>query len=256
MTTWADGLVTEAELHAYVDEQLGPERRGVVEAWLDAHPEDAARVSSWRTDREMLRAAWGRTAESAIPLALTPAFLPQRRPLSAAMRMAAAIAVALCAGTAIGWQAHRPPAGVAAVMQESMLADRTFTQVTVPAGMVANPAHMADWVSGALGYPVQPPDLSKAGYSLEGAYLVATAHGPACVFLYGSPQAPRLSVFVRPMHGVDMQAPLRPIPPDALARSGYVWADHGLGVAVIGAGDAVSLRALSDDVRLTLGQKL
>ncbi|MDD2704173.1 MAG: anti-sigma factor [Acidocella sp.] len=252
----SDGPVTEAELHAYVDEQLALERRQIVEAWLARHPAEAERVSGWRMDRERLREAWALEEEDAIPLALTLSFLPHARRPFAFARMAAFLILALLTGGAIGWQAHRLPAGVAAVAQESMLADRTFTQATVPAGMTADPAHIATWVSKALNYPVFPPDLSKAGYSLKGAYLVATAHGPACVFLYDSSRAPRLSVFVRPMHGVDMEAPMRPLPTDTMARSGYVWADHGLGVAVIGARDAVSLRALTDDVRLTLNRRL
>jgi hypothetical protein len=36
--------VTEDELHAFVDNELPAERRGDVEAWLAAHPEDAERV--------------------------------------------------------------------------------------------------------------------------------------------------------------------------------------------------------------------
>ena len=41
--------VTEDELHAYIDNELPAERRGDVEAWLASHPDDAARVQSWRT---------------------------------------------------------------------------------------------------------------------------------------------------------------------------------------------------------------
>ena len=46
--------VTEDELHAYVDNELPAERRGDVEAWLASHPDDAARVQSWRTMAEAL----------------------------------------------------------------------------------------------------------------------------------------------------------------------------------------------------------
>ena len=48
--------VTEDELHAYVDNELPAERRGDVEAWLATHPDDAARVQSWRTMAEALHA--------------------------------------------------------------------------------------------------------------------------------------------------------------------------------------------------------
>src|SRR5882757_6807025 len=51
--------VTEDELHAYVDDELPAERRGDVEAWLAGHPDDAARVQSWRTMAEALHARYG-----------------------------------------------------------------------------------------------------------------------------------------------------------------------------------------------------
>jgi anti-sigma factor RsiW len=50
--------VTEDELHAYVDNELPAERRGDVEAWLTARPEDAARVQSWRAMAEALHARY------------------------------------------------------------------------------------------------------------------------------------------------------------------------------------------------------
>ena len=50
--------VTEDELHAYVDNELPAERRGDVEAWLATHPDDAARVQSWRAMAEALHARY------------------------------------------------------------------------------------------------------------------------------------------------------------------------------------------------------
>jgi anti-sigma factor RsiW len=38
--------VTEEELHAYVDGELPADRGAAVAQWLDAHPEDAARVAA------------------------------------------------------------------------------------------------------------------------------------------------------------------------------------------------------------------
>ncbi len=55
-----DFVVTEDELHAYVDGELPAERRGAVEAWLAAHPDDAARVAAWRSQAELIRARYGR----------------------------------------------------------------------------------------------------------------------------------------------------------------------------------------------------
>ena len=37
------GIPNDEDLHAYVDGQLGPERRSYIEAWLATRPESAAR---------------------------------------------------------------------------------------------------------------------------------------------------------------------------------------------------------------------
>src|SRR5260370_40327575 len=59
--------VTEDELHAYVDNELPAERRGDVEAWLAAHPDDAARVQSWREMAGALHARYDSVAGEAVP---------------------------------------------------------------------------------------------------------------------------------------------------------------------------------------------
>src|SRR5918994_4907732 len=59
--------VTEDELHAYVDNELPAERRGDVEAWLASHPDDAARVQSWRTMAEALHTRYDSVIDEAVP---------------------------------------------------------------------------------------------------------------------------------------------------------------------------------------------
>ena len=59
--------VTEDELHAYVDNELPAERRGDVEAWLAAHPDEAARVQSWRAMAEALHARYDSVLDEAVP---------------------------------------------------------------------------------------------------------------------------------------------------------------------------------------------
>src|SRR5260370_39592072 len=59
--------VTEDELHAYVDNELPAERRGDVEAWLAAHPDDAERVGSWRPMAEALHARYDAVADEPVP---------------------------------------------------------------------------------------------------------------------------------------------------------------------------------------------
>ncbi len=66
-----DSPVTEDELHAYVDGALPADRLAAVEAWLASHPEDAARVATWRSQVEAIHAHYSGLAKEPIPERLT-----------------------------------------------------------------------------------------------------------------------------------------------------------------------------------------
>src|ERR1700758_2684335 len=74
-----DPIVSEDELHAYVDGELPAARRGVVEAWLATHPDDAARVAAWRSQAELIRARYGGAAEEKLARRLETARPARRR---------------------------------------------------------------------------------------------------------------------------------------------------------------------------------
>src|SRR5271154_1806276 len=97
--------VTEDELHAYVDNELPPERRGDVEAWLAAHADDAERVQAWRTMAEALHARYDAVADEAVPKRLEIERLVKgpRRWISGAIP---ASLVAFVAGGGAGWMAR------------------------------------------------------------------------------------------------------------------------------------------------------
>ena len=101
--------VTEDELHAYVDNELPAERRGDVEAWLAAHPDDAERVQSWRAMAEALHARYDSVADEAVPKRLEIERLV-RQPRRWIYGAIAATLVAFIAGGGVGWVAR----GVAA----------------------------------------------------------------------------------------------------------------------------------------------
>ena len=97
--------VTEDELHAYVDNELPAERRGDVEAWLASHPEDAARVRSWREMAELLHARYDRVADEAVPKRLEIEHLV-RRPRTWMYGAIAAALMAFIGGGGVGWLAR------------------------------------------------------------------------------------------------------------------------------------------------------
>ena len=62
-----DQIISEDELHAYVDGELPADRRGAVEAWLATHADDAAHVAAWRAQAEIIRKRYGGVANEVPP---------------------------------------------------------------------------------------------------------------------------------------------------------------------------------------------
>lgn len=74
------GRMSDAELHAYVDGQLGPERAREVANWLGGHPTDAHRVDLWRAQNEAIRHAFPTPPREKPPIPLRQAVAEQGAP--------------------------------------------------------------------------------------------------------------------------------------------------------------------------------
>ncbi len=107
--------VGDAELHAFVDGQLGEERTREIAAWLAEHPNEGLRVGGWRAQNEAIRRAFPpppprdriaailRTDERTAPARPTPPAPPRILDYRARLRRrrALAIAAAFAAGAAV-----------------------------------------------------------------------------------------------------------------------------------------------------------
>ena len=62
--------ITEADLHAFVDQQLTPVRHAEVEQYLAARPDEAQRVRDWRQQNELLRGLLAAVLDEPLPLRL------------------------------------------------------------------------------------------------------------------------------------------------------------------------------------------
>src|ERR1700683_3272981 len=100
-----DPNITEEDLHAYVDGELAAERRGAVEAWLAAHPDDAGKVGPRRSQTGAIRGRYGTVGSEAPPERFDLARLARRRWRGPAIAAAAVVAAFLVGGGA-GWFAR------------------------------------------------------------------------------------------------------------------------------------------------------
>ena len=243
--------VGDDDLHAYVDDRLAPERRLLVERHLREHPEASARVRRWQEGSAALRKALAGRASEPIPAMLAPSHLAalraQRR---SPLRMVASMALALAVGTGAGWLLHgaSTPVGLTAFGMEAASGHRAFADNRMPLEYPPDrQADLVNWTSREFGHPIPPPDLEKSGYRLKGGRIALTEQGAGCLYVYDDQAGSRLTLFVRSMHGRDLEAPMRPLGLSGI--SGFVWARKGIGFSLIADLPMPLLHDISDHVR-------
>lgn len=248
-----DALVTEAELQAHVDGRLPAEREAAVVEWLADKPLEAARLHSYRTQRDALRAAMAPVADEPLPPELDLRFGTQPRRAWRGHAMAAAsMAMLFLAGGGTGWALRDwsapPSAGTAALAREAAASYAVYANDSQrPVELAASDQRELDgWFSERLSRPVRAPDLSAAGLALIGGRLVPTDHGPAGLYLYRDAAGSRIALYVRPMQveGTD-----RMTRREEGGVRGWTWADDGLGFGVFGTSSGDHLHHAADMVR-------
>ena len=207
--------VTEADLHAWCDARLPPERAAEVEAYLAARPEEAARIAAYERQRIEIKALFDPILAEPVPPRLTQAATPRMVRWQGRLALAASLVL----GVALGWSVKPVPdavvasvgspadtsvsastgnAGTAggivrvsaapAMARQAAIAHATFSPevlhpVEVPA---TQEAHLTAWLSKRLGRELRVPHLAPQGYALVGGRLLpdATAAKPAISFVH------------------------------------------------------------------------
>ena len=246
--------VTEAELQAWVDGQLAPARRAAVDAYLAQHPDQQARLQSYRATNAALRVRYNPVLDQAIPpgLARRPAANESwRRPLRAAAMLALTLA-----GGAAGWWLHdaMPGAPTAAMAslgnlpQRAAVAHAVYTpEVKHPVEVTADQEqHLVAWLSKRLGAPLHAPQLLAQGYELVGGRLLPGQSGPVAQFMYHDASGARLTLYVSTEQTAQSATGFR------FAQEGEVavfyWIDGKFGYALSGQLSKSALGKIADAV--------
>jgi anti-sigma factor RsiW len=238
MSGFMNEPITEADLQAYVDGMLPEARRAAVAEWLAAHPEDAARIESYRQLAAELRSSYDRVLDERVPERLERTIRTGRARYAA---MAAGwVAVGVLLGALAAWQLHRAyPAALApsangadAMARRAVVAHATYSpEVRHPVEVGADQeAHLVAWLSKRLGTQLRAPRLEGVGYSLVGGRLLPGENGPVAHFMYQCNRGTRVTLYVRADMGTNRSTAFR------YAREGTVgvfyWVDSKLGYAV------------------------
>ncbi|MES2101488.1 MAG: anti-sigma factor [Pseudomonadota bacterium] len=194
--------IDDLTLHAWLDDELTPERSKEVEAWLQANPEDAARVRLWAADRELLRTQLAGVLDEPVPAALEQ-LLWRKTPVRGAwfaagasagwQRWAAALAVFALGGmlgAGLMWRAQgqalaRADAAEPAWVTRAAVAHAVYVpEVRHPVEVKAQEEHLSRWLTRRLKVPVKLFDLRAQGFELVGGRLLPDAAGPSAQLMY------------------------------------------------------------------------
>jgi anti-sigma factor RsiW len=251
--------VSEDDIQAAIDGRLAPDRRPLVESWLSAHPEAAARVGACRRQREALRAVLAPRVELPIPSRLRIAHIAASRRAALRLRFwrAAAAILLFAAGAAGGWTgrgllAPFGDAGAAGpgteLTRDAIAAHRTYVvEMRHPVEVDATQeAHLVQWLSKRLGHQLKVPDLTALGYRLIGGRLLpGTPGGPAAQMMYQEEDGHRLTLYLRADaddHGTAFRYA------DSGGVAAFYWVDGGFGYAVSAAVDRRTLLRVAETV--------
>lgn len=234
---------TDDDLHAYVDGHLPPARRAAVEAWLAANPARADEVRGWKRDADRLRALLAQPEAWPANPALDPARLRQRLRArrTRGLAMAASLLVALGVGGLFGWQARALQSPAPLPMADAVAAYRQFVDADAPPMEfdAARAAELEAWLARNFGDAGRVPDLSPAGYSLQGGRLLSTEQGPAAMLVYADADGARVGFYLRPRGRLAGDGERRD--GELLAR---YWSREDLSFAVVSAAADPSARWL------------
>ena len=239
--------VREHELHAYVDGALPEARRLEVEAWLAAHPADAARVQAWSDQNQSLHAAFDAALNEPLPLNLVRA---TRRPALAVPFRAVAALLAMMvtglAGYAIGLNAEQAPAAPAYLARDAAIAHAVFSPesrhpVEVDA---AHAEHLVAWLSKRVGTQLQAPDFSAQGFELLGGRLLSGETGPVAQFMYQDKIERRVTLYVRRAVAGNTETTFRHATENGVDV--FYWIDGDFGYALSGQIGRQAIQQLAD----------
>ena len=258
-----DSPITEADLHAYVDRQLAPDRLVLVEEFLAARPDERARVGDWFAQNELLRSALDPVLDEPLPLGLRLERAASTFPWRG---LAAGVLIAAVSAGSAWWLrgsidadaarlavARTPPSTASSDGELTGFAHRAAVAHAVYSPDARRPVEVSadqeqalvTWLTKRMGTAVRAPSLAPLGYELIGGRLLPGEKGPVAQFMYGGPGGQRLTLYVT--HEVAGK--------DTSFRFGkegavnvFYWVDDHFGYAISAGADREALMKVSQEV--------
>jgi anti-sigma factor RsiW len=231
-----------------VDGTLPEARRLEVEAWLAAHPADAARVQDWIRQNQSLHAAFDSVLNEPLPLNLVratrrPALPVPFKAMAATLAMLVTGLVGYAIGLGSGEQAPAAPVYLArdAAIAHVVFSPETRHPVEVDA---AHADHLVAWLSKRVGTQLQAPDFSAQGFELLGGRLLTGETGPVAQFMYQDKIERRVTLYVRRAVAGNKETTFRHATENGVDV--FYWIDGDFGYALSGQIGRQAIQKLAD----------
>ena len=266
--------VTEADLHAYADCQLPPERAALVELFLANRPEEQERVRDWQQQNRLLHRLLDPVIDEPLPLGLP--LKPVAKSVSWSALAAGVLVAVVSGGSAWSLRGHfdaqslqlalagHSRSAIAVVGGNDPLSG--FAQRAAVAHVVYSPdirrpvevgadqeQALVTWLTKRMGAAVRPPTLANLGYELIGGRLLPGEKGPVAQFMYGSADGQRLTLYVTREVPSDSNTSFR------FGKDGSVnvfyWVEDQFGYAISAGSDKAELMRVSQEVYAQLKQR-
>lgn len=202
-------VVAEEDIHAYVDGILDGTRRSRVEAYLAAHPQEAARVETYRAQNIGLHVLYDSVPNTSLPAPMADmakrlqhAIRRQKRHRSMALLAASVCAVAVTG--AVAWGTVGPEIFGGKEIQVASAPDTVQSEGDEPGFYPP-----IDRISGGhdaatlgllsehyAGAPMQAPDLEQLGFKLMVQRVFPTASGPGAQLLYQNQAGDWIALYI------------------------------------------------------------
>jgi len=261
-------LPLDDKLSAWLDDELTPDQRADIDAWLRDHPEDAGRVRLWAADRDAVRARLAPSVGEPVPTRLEQVVWNHAPATTSSgwLRWAAAVGifvVGAAAGAAAMWrlldEEAAPAVARAGWENRALVAHAVYVpevrhpvevsvQGATPQDTRAQEEHLARWLTKRLDRPVKLFDLRAQGYELVGGRLLPDSRGPCAQLMYqkiGEASPQRITVYLR--------KPDRSTPAAfRYERRGdlgmFYWVEGSTGYALVGSVSRDELLAMAEAI--------
>jgi len=236
-------FISDEDLHAYIDGELDSARADLISAAAARDNVLAARIASYRADKERIARVYGPLVHKPLPTAWLNTIERARRPRTPLMQRRGLLAIAASAAlAAVGATSYRYFAApnADAILDEALAAQTNATLST----SVGGPEVAEQTLASTLELPVKAPDLSRLGYKLARVNVYANVvNGNAVKLDYTSADNRTVGVYIRKSLG-DVRFDMLKRGPTRIC----VWQDDVVGTVIMGdmsAGEMLRVASLA-----------